>query len=53
MGKETVTQVQEVQEAPYRMNPRHKTPRHILFKLKNFKDKEKNFKSIREKEKTP
>ena len=34
MIKETVTQIQEVQEAPYRMNPRHKTPRHILFKLK-------------------
>ena len=41
MIKETVTQVQEVQEAPYRMNPRHKPLRHMLFKLEKIKDKEK------------
>ena len=34
MIKETVTQVQQVKEATYRMNPRLKTPRHTLFKLK-------------------
>ena len=29
MGKETVSQVQEVQRFPYRKNPRRNTPRHI------------------------
>ena len=53
MIKETVTQIQEVQEAPYRMNLRHKTPRHILFKLKKILRQRKKIKSIREKEQTP
>ena len=35
MGKEIVTQVQEAQRVPYRINPRKNTPRHILIKLKN------------------
>ena len=44
MIKETVTQVQQVQEAPYRMNPRLKTPRHTLFKLKKIlRQRKKNF----------
>ena len=30
MGKETVNQVQEAQRAPYRINPKRNTPRHIL-----------------------
>ena len=33
MGKEIVNQVQEAQRAPYRINPRRNTPRHILIKL--------------------
>ena len=33
MGKEIVNQVQEVQRAPYRINPRRNMPRHILIKL--------------------
>ena len=33
MGKETVTQVQEAQRVPYRINARKNTPRHILIKL--------------------
>jgi len=33
MEKEIVNQVQEVQRAPYRINPRRNTPRHILIKL--------------------
>ena len=37
MGKETVSQVQEVQRVPYRINPRRNTPRHILFKLSKIK----------------
>ena len=39
MRKETVTQVQEVQRVPYRMNPSMNTPRHILIKLTKIKDK--------------
>ena len=30
LEKEIVEQVQEVQRAPYRINPRRNTPRHIL-----------------------
>ena len=35
MGKEIVNQVQEAQRIPSRINPRRKTPRHILIKLTN------------------
>ena len=41
MGKETVTQVQEAQRGPYRINPRRNMLRHILIKLTKVKDKEK------------
>ena len=41
MGKEIVTQVQEVQRVPYRINPRRNTPRHILIKLTKIKLKKK------------
>ena len=51
MGKEIVTQVQEAQRVPYRINPRIKTPRHILIKLTKIKFKEKIFKEPREKQK--
>ena len=37
MGKEIVNQVQETQRVPYRINPRRKTPRHILIKLSKIK----------------
>ena len=30
VGKEIVTQIQEAQRVPYRINPRRNTPRHIL-----------------------
>ena len=33
MEKEIVNQLQEAQRVPYRINPRRKTPRHILIKL--------------------
>ena len=33
MGKEIVTQVQETQRVPNRINPKQNTPRHILIKL--------------------
>ena len=49
MGKEIATQVQEVQRAPYRINPRRNTPRHIVIKLAKIKDKEKLLKATREK----
>ena len=32
MGKEIITQVQETQRVPNRINPRRNTPRHILIK---------------------
>ena len=37
MGKEIVTQVQEVQRVPYRINTRRNMPRHILIKLSKIK----------------
>ena len=51
MGKEIVTQVQEAQRVPYRINPRKKTPRHILIKVTKIKLKEKNIKSSKGKTK--
>ena len=49
MGKEIVNQVQEAQRFQYRINPRRNTLRHILIKLAKIKDKEKLFKTAREK----
>ena len=37
-GKEIVTQVQETQRVPNRINPRQNTPRHILIKLTKIKN---------------
>ena len=45
MGKEIITQVQETQRVPNRINPRQNTPRHILIKLtktKYYKQQGKN-----------
>ena len=50
MGKEIATQVQEAQRAPYRINPRRNTPRHIVIKLSKIKDKETLLKATREKQ---
>ena len=41
MGKEIITQVQETQRVPNRINPRRNTPRHILIKLTKIKPKNK------------
>ena len=41
MGKEIVTQVQEAQRVPYRINPRENTQRHILIKLTKLNSKKK------------
>ena len=51
MGKEIVTQIQEAQRVPYRINPRKNTPRHILIKLTKIKFKEKILKAAKEKQK--
>ena len=48
MGKEIVTQVQEAQRVPYKINPKRNMPRHILIKLSKIKYKEKILKAARE-----
>uniref|UniRef100_A0A8W4FJB2 LINE-1 retrotransposable element ORF1 protein n=1 Tax=Sus scrofa TaxID=9823 RepID=A0A8W4FJB2_PIG len=53
MGKEPLTQIQEAQGVPYKINPRRNTPRHILTKLTKSKDKEKILKAAREKKQIP
>ena len=50
MGKEIVTQIQEAQRVPYRINPRRNMPRHMLIKLTKIKYKEKILKAAREKQ---
>ena len=49
MGKEPLTQIQEAQQVPYKINPRRNALRHILIKLTKIKDKEKILKAAREK----
>ena len=41
MEKEIVSQVQEAQRVPYRINPRRNMPRHRLIKLTKTKHKER------------
>ena len=50
MGKEIITQVQETQRVPNRINARQNTPRPILIKLTNIKHKEQILKAAREKQ---
>ena len=50
MGKEIITQVQETQKVPNRIDPRQNTPRHILIKLTKIKHKEQILKAAREKQ---
>ena len=50
MGKEIVTQVQETQRVPNRINPKQNTTRHILIKLMKIKHKEQILKAAREKQ---
>ena len=47
MGKEIITQVQETQRVPNRINPRQNTPRHILIKLTQIKHTEQILKEAR------
>ena len=51
MWKEIVTQVQENQKVPNRINPRGNAPKHILVKLTMTKHKEQVLKAAREKTK--
>ena len=48
--KRIVSQVQEAQRVPYRINPRRNTPRHMLMKLPKNKHKERILKAAREKQ---
>ena len=50
MGKEIVTQVQETQRVPNRINSRQNTPRHLLIKLMKIKHKEQILKAARGKQ---
>jgi len=49
MGKKIITQVQETQRVPKRINPKQNTPRCILNKLTKSKHKEQILKAAREK----
>ena len=49
MWKEIITQIQETQRVPNRINTRQNTPRHILIKLTKIKHKEQILKAAREK----
>ena len=49
MEKEIVSQVQEAQRVPYRINPKGNTSRHIIIKLTKSKYKERILKAAREK----
>ena len=49
MGKKSLTQIQQAQRVPYKINPRRNTLRHILIKLTKIKDKEKILQAAREK----
>ena len=51
MEKEMVSQVQEAQRVPYRINPRRNMPRHILIKLTKTNHKERILKAAREQQK--
>jgi len=48
--QEPLTQIQEAQQVPYKINPRRNTQRCILIKLTKIKDKEKILNTAREKE---
>ena len=39
LQKETNIQIQEAQRVPNKINPKRSTPRHIIIKMANIKDK--------------
>ena len=50
LEKKTVTQVQEAQTVPYRINPKRNTPRHIVIQMIKIKDKKRILKATRKKQ---
>ena len=50
MGKEIITQVQDTQRVPNRINSRRNTSRHILIKLTKIKHEEQILKAAEEKQ---
>ena len=50
LEKEIDMQLQEAQRIPKKLDPRRKTPRHIIIKLAKIKDKERILKATREKQ---
>ena len=49
MGRETGIQIQEIERSPPKINKNYSTPRHLIVKLENSKDKEKILKATRDK----
>ena len=47
--REKVTQIQETQRVPIKMNPKRPTARHIIIKMAKFQDKERILRAAREK----
>ena len=47
--REKVTQIQETQRVPNKMNTKRPTERHIIIKMANFQDKDRILKAAREK----
>ena len=47
--KEIIIQVQETQRVPNKMDAKRPTPRHIIIKMLEIKDKERILKAAREK----
>ena len=48
--KERDIEAQEAQRIPNKMNPKRSTPRHIIIKMQNVKEKESILQSAREKQ---
>ena len=48
LGRETGIQIQEIERSPHKINKNRSTPRHLIVKLANSKNKEKILKAARE-----
>ena len=51
LGKETVSQAMELHRSPNTRDPRKTTPKHIVIKMANIKDKNRLLKASRERNK--
>jgi len=49
LGKETGIKIQEAQRTPLKINKNTSTPRHLIGKLTNIRDKEKILKAAQDK----